>query len=308
MWVECGERIDESTRQDVLALAETAAGADQVAPLSEQTVLNLDEPSTGITHIVARGPFSADAGAQASSQNESPTLLGYAQIDARPGGIPSAELVVHPAHRSRGTGRRLLREVLTHTPDARIWAHGFLPAAAALAEAEELTIVRELLRMGRELRPDDSLPTELPQGYTVRTFTSSDSEEWLAVNAAAFADHAEQGRLGPDDLSARTRESWFDPRGFFLVHDPQGRLAAFHWTKVHEGTAEIYVVGVSPDHQGKGLGRSATAIGLAHLRDRGNHQVELYVDGHNTPAVSTYRKQRFTVLDRDVQLIKSMPR
>ncbi|GAB77808.1 mycothiol synthase [Austwickia chelonae] len=308
MWVQCGEQIDESTRQDVLNLADTATGRDQVAPLSEQTTLNLDEPGTGITHIVAREQNRPDLGAQIDPQSESPTLLGYAQIDARPGGPPSAELVVHPDHRGRGIGRTILRQVLDHTPDARIWVHGSHPAADALARSEGLTVVRELLRMGRQLLPEDELPAELPEGYTARTFTPADGEAWLAVNAAAFVDHAEQGRLGPDDLQARLREEWFDPQGFFLVHDPHGRLAAFHWTKVHDGVAEVYVVGVSPEHQGKGLGRAATAIGLAHLRDRGHPQVELYVDGHNTAAVNTYRKQRFTVLGRDVQLIKTMPR
>ena len=53
------------------------------------------------------------------------------------------------------------------------------------------------------------------------------------------------------------REPWFDPDGFRL-HERDGRLAAFCWTKVTTTSAscEIYVIAVDPDFHGLGLGRS----------------------------------------------------
>ena len=60
-----------------------------------------------------------------------------------------------------------------------------------------------------------------------------DEDEWLRVNAAAFAHHAEQGRMTRADLDARMDEPWFDPAGLILVvpeSDPD-TVAAFHWTK-----------------------------------------------------------------------------
>ena len=97
-------------------------------------------------------------------------------------------------------------------------------------------------------------------------------------------------------------EPWFDPAGFFLVRDPDGALAAFHWTKVEHGSGEVYVVGVNPDRQGLGLGAAATAHGLRHLRDLGLSRVSLYVDGDNEAAIATYRRLGFERVGLDVQL------
>ena len=114
----------------------------------------------------------------------------------------------------------------------RIWAHGDLPAAAALAAAAGFTRVRSLLQMRRSLA--EPLPEpRLPDGITLRNFVPGrDEDEWLAVNAAAFADHPEQGGWTRDELEHREAQPWFDPAGFFLAVRA-GRVAGFHWTKIH---------------------------------------------------------------------------
>ena len=110
-----------------------------------------------------------------------------------------------------------------------------------------------------------------------------------------------------EDVLARMEEDWFDPAGFFLVEDAEGRLVAFHWTKVEDGEGEVYVVGVDPTRQGLGLGRAATAIGLRHLARAGLERVTLYVDGDNTAALATYRRLGFTRIALDVQYGRPTP-
>ncbi len=140
-----------------------------------------------------------------------------------------------------------------------------------------------------------------------------DDEPWVRLNAAAFASHPEQGRLTVDDLHERMAQPWFDPAGFLLV-ERDGRVVAFHWTKVEEGQAaggaadavrtgsgEVYVVGVDPAEQGHGLGGPLTALGVAHLARRGLAEVELYVDGDNTAARRTYARLGFVDAAVDVQ-------
>jgi mycothiol synthase len=122
-----------------------------------------------------------------------------------------------------------------------------------------------------------------------------DEEAWLEVNNAAFHWHPEQGGWTLDDVRHREEEPWFDPEGF-LLHERDGRLAGFCWTKLHEEppVGEIYVVAVHPDLAGKGLGRALTVAGLAHL-SRHTDTGMLYVDAGNAPAVRLYEDLGFTV-------------
>jgi mycothiol synthase len=113
------------------------------------------------------------------------------------------------------------------------------------------------------------------------------------VNARAFAQHPEQGRLTRADLEAREAEPWFDPAGLLLV-ERGDRLLAFGWTKVatpDEG--EIYALGVDPDAQGRRLGPALTARMLIHLATRGVTRVVLYTEAENTPAIKVYRSAGF---------------
>ncbi|MBI3691110.1 MAG: GNAT family N-acetyltransferase, partial [Mycolicibacterium aromaticivorans] len=103
------------------------------------------------------------------------------------------------------------------------------------------------------------------------------------------------------------RESWFDPAGLFLaVDDETGRLLGFHWTKVHNdhpGLGEVYVVGVDPTAQGRGLGRLLTLVGIEHLARvlgaNNSPEVLLYVEADNTAAVKTYERLGFAVSNID---------
>jgi mycothiol synthase len=190
----------------------------------------------------------------------------------------------------------------------------------ALAAEHDLRHSAPLLHMRCALPLDAR--HRVPTGFTTRPFRPGvDDDEWLAVNARAFASHAEQGGWTREVLAARFGEPWFDTDGF-LIHEIDGAMAGFCWTKMHDahephehphdtpqhhdhavhGTdahGEIYVIGVDPAHHGQGLGRALTVAGFAHLASRGLRNGMLYVAGDNHAAISLYESLGMTVAHRD---------
>lgn len=131
-----------------------------------------------------------------------------------------------------------------------------------------------------------------------------DDAAWLAVNAAAFASHPEQGKLTQSDLDARKAEEWFDPHDFLLLWDGDD-LVGFCWLKVEADIGEFYAVGIAPQRQGEGLGRVLVEAGFARLAARGIPTASLYVEADNEPALRLYRSFGFGDYTVDVQYASS---
>jgi len=279
----------------VQRILDTATAEDGTAPVSEQAVASLTRDSDA-RHLVA----TVDG-----------TVAGYANLTPAHGDHPAmAEVVVDVPRRGSGLGTRIVAAALEAGGDGtRVWAHGDLPAARAVAHRLGLAGARELLQLRRALG-DDGLPdVQVPDSIVLRTYRGADDDvEILRVNAAAFAWHPEQGRWTAEDVAQRVAESWFDPEGLFLAfdRDDPSRLLGFHWTKMHAASdgepplGEVYVVGVDPEAQGRGLGRVLTLAGLHHLRDRGSATALLYVEGDNTAALATYTGLGFERFHVDV--------
>lgn len=284
-------------REGVHALLRAATAADGVEPVGEQVVLSLDRPAP-------RGPT---AHLLATVDGE---VRGYAHLEPATADEPEfVELAVHPGHRRAGTGAALLGATLSGT--ARVWAHGDGGGAQALAAAVGLTSVRELWQMRLDLTSTELPEPSVREDVVLRTYAGpADDAAVLAVNNAAFSWHPEQGGWTEQEVADRRAEPWFDAAGFFLADDAAtGELLGFHWTKVHPATeggepehleggepavGEVYVVGIAPAAQGRGLGRLLTLAGLHHLRAAGLGSVLLYVEGDNTAAVHTYERLGFT--------------
>lgn len=293
----------EADRPALLDVIAESEAADGVEPWSEHA--RLHAARGGGTNLVARAGDGSPA--------------GFAHLDVEPDLSQPAtgEVVVRPSLRRRGFGTALLLGLAEATRAAgadslRVWAHGRLPAAVGLAETFGLREVRELRQLHRSLSGTDvqaPLDEGLPEGLRLRSFrVGSDEDAWLQVNARAFAAYPEQGDWTIDDLRDREGTTWFDPAGFLLaevVAEP-GRIAGFHWTKQHPRgpgrppLGEVYVVGLDPAYQGRGLGAVMTLAGLRYLRSRGLDEVILYVDGENAAALATYARLGFETALVDV--------
>jgi len=281
---------------EVTVLLDAAARADGRRPLSDHLYLDLVAGGDdGFAGLLAYEPG-----------HEHP--VGYAQV-SKGNDSHVFELVIHPHHRYEMAtiGPELLESALDVVRaegggEVNWWVYEPTSAHRTLADASSMDQTRTLYQMRR------SLPAERHATITTRSFVpGSDDEAWLSVNNSAFADHAEQGGWTTTTFRQRQQEPWFDPDGF-RMHERDGRLAGFCWTKIHHrddpdaidhdprhDLGEIYVIAVDPDFHGRGLGSEMTLAGLDHLADSGIPTALLYVDAANEGAVAMYRKLGFSV-------------
>lgn len=201
-----------------------------------------------------------------------------------------AEVAVHPMHRQRP----IFRELISATTDLvvarggralRVWA--FHPGLAGTLVDLGFQPERELRELRRVLPVGTA--ASWPAGFEVDTFrVGRDEEDWLRVNNDAFVWHPENGSWTAEILNERIAQSWFDPSGF-LVARRDGEMAGFCWTKMHKKQlGEIYIIGVGPRFQGKGLGRALLINGLEYLTKAGATTASLYVDADNHKANDLY--------------------
>jgi len=301
------------------AVTGAAARFDGYAPLNEQATLDL---AAG-----CRTPLLLRSGDAIAGPVVGALVLGAGELD----------LVVHPAFRRRGHATAALTEIFGDPARAAevpagltAWAHGDHPAARALAARFGFDAVRRLLQL--ELALDAAAPpasavatgttTMAADGIVITAFDpDTDADAWIALNARTFATHPEQGGITAADLADRMDEGWFDA-GDFLVARHGAALVGYNWLKIEPtppapfrsrltgGTVtldrkgaegEVYVVGVSPEWSGHGLGRRLMTAGLERLRQRGVTRATLYVEADNAPAVRLYRSLGFTDRTVDVQ-------
>jgi mycothiol synthase len=293
------DHLDPKLQSEVLELIANASDVDGIPPVAEHVLLHLRHGGDkSDSHFIA---FHEDQ------------VAGYAHLDLTDQvDGPSAELVIAPKFRNKGIASELLK-ALTKIPRLRLWSHGDLPGAKNLALANGFTRVRTVIQMRRSLT--DSIP-EIDPKIVIRSFLPGiDNSAWLELNNRSFTSHPEQSNWSERDLEIRTKESWFDPTGF-LIAEIDKKLAGFCWTKVHGGhthkhsneevehdhdpIGEIYIMGVDPIQQGKGIGRAVTITGLKYLRYQGIFSAMLYVDEQNSPAIKLYQSLGFKEWGRDV--------
>jgi len=283
-----------------LALIKAAHDFDGTPPIAEHVLLHLRHGGDkSDSHLVIE---------------ENKEVIAYAHLDTTDlVAGPSVEAVVHPQHRGKGLGALILKEALKICGDkTRIWSHGDLPAAKAIAASLKLERIWSNLLMSKSLGEIQPVTSK----YPIRTFISGlDNQAFLDLNNKVFANYPDQGGWSEDDLKVRVNESWFDGKGFFVTED-RGELIGFCWTKIHgahthshtdgdddhghEALGEIYVLAVNPDYKGQGIGRDLTITGLNYLKYQGLNNVMLYVGVKNKPAFKLYKSLGFDEFGSDV--------
>ncbi|MBV7411525.1 mycothiol synthase [Dermabacteraceae bacterium TAE3-ERU27] len=285
---------------------------DGVAPLDEAALLRLAPGDTGAQHFLLPQ-------VEVDGENAGEELAGYVSLLAD-GTIQGA---VAPAQRRRGFGQKLLGAAHAQAPQGGAWAHGALPESAAFMAQQGWVANRELLVMSadpaaalRALETNGNAALDTEGLYLRESRGEADLELLHGLNAAAFADHPEQGKLSVSDLRQRFAQPWFSAARLLFAFracagqarpEPAGEESAaggmtpigFVWLKEDE----LYVLGVHPAAQGAGAGRKLLAAALRLAADEALPELKLYVDAANTAAVSLYKKAGFQVVESHTRYV-----
>ena len=243
-------------------------------------------------------------------------VVGYAHVRKSDSGAGIIELLVDPDHRRQEfeIGLALvsaaLQASLGEASSTHLWvtrpreSHDRIARVIGVDSVRNVQQLRMMLEGVRE-------PTIVTESFR----PGIDDDEWIAVNNRAFAHHPDQSNFTNERLDRLVHDPSFNASGFRLYR-AEGRICGFCWTKIHNpcadcgvpahGLGEIFVIGINPDYQGKGLGAELVLSGLKSLANTGLVEAMLYVEDDNVGALRLYERLGFKVhhIDRGYQLLQ----
>ncbi len=122
----------------------------------------------------------------------------------------------------------------------------------------------------------------------MRALTLADVPRLLELEHELFGPGAWTEGMLHEELTGRAR--------YYVGIDDDGeppRLVGYAGTWFDGVDAQVMTIGVSPSHQGRGLGRVLLAALLAHERGRGAEQLFLEVRVDNELAIAMYERAGF---------------
>jgi mycothiol synthase len=197
----------------------------------------------------------------------------------------SVECALAVGLRFREFEDRLLRSALDLVPpvgQVTVWSHRRSLDKALVGAGFGIT--RELGYLSIHLPIGGEVET-----ISTRPFAMDDTAEILDLNRVAFASHREASSLDEHQFHQLLGQLGMGPADL-LVLEEFGEIRGFCWTRVHDnGNGEIYRIAVSPQNQGRGVGRMLLLAGFDHLARRGKtSNGVLWVDLSNEKALRLY--------------------
>lgn len=226
-------------------------------------------------------------------------LVGYADIlrELEIGRV-ILDGAVHPGHRGRGLGSKLLEVCLGHSRKlgAKVVQ---IPIAQGMQASQDLARKRgfEVVRRHWQMRLSRYRGTglQLPQGFQLRHFLPKDEESLCALQNLAFAGSWGFRPNTVEEIGYLVNSSLCHPEGVLFITEGQ-RMVGYCWTMddpIEKEKGYIRMMGIDPLYRNRGLGRAILVAGIEHLRKRGMKAIELLVDSRNPSAKRLYRSVGF---------------
>ena len=234
-------------------------------------------------------------------------ILGYVDVMPELGiGRVVLKYLVHPEHHRKGLAKRLVECGIQRARELRVKAaHVNIPQDDAMAKGLLSRMGFRCVRRYVELRLDLSeahMPTlchTLPRCHHLEP---GQEERLTQIQNRSFVNTWGYNPNTKEEVIYRTGLPSSSPEDIVLAYEDD-KPVGYCWTKtnVTEDKAmsgnkgRIYMLGVDPDHRGKGVGKQVLVAGLSHLKSKGIRTVELTMNSENEAACALYRSVGFEV-------------
>lgn len=232
-------------------------------------------------------------------------VIGYADVKPELDiGRVVLNFLVHPKHRRMGLAEKLIDCAICRTRELGI-------KIVHINILQEYVTAKKLLnKMGfrfvrrfLELRLDLS-KTHLPDisqiALRFRHLEHGEEDRLTQIQNRSFADTWGYNTNTVEEVIYRTNLPNCSPEDIILTCDADKPIG-YCWTRINfwknkstsESNGRIYMLGVDPDHRGRGIGKQVLLAGLSYLKSKGLRVVELTVDSKNKVACALYRSVGF---------------
>lgn len=212
--------------------------------------------------------------------------------------------LVHPEHRRRRIAAKLvnraisrIRELGIKTIHVNILQNS--PMAKQLLTKMGFTLIRRYLELRLDL--SKALLSEINEICPrCRPLQPGEEERLTQLQNRSFTGSWGYNANTVEGIIYRIHLPNCSPEDIILAFDADKPIG-YCWTRITiwqnktrgEGAGRIYMLGVDPDYQGRGLGRQLLLAGLSYLNRKGLRVVELTVDSENKVACALYKSVGF---------------
>jgi mycothiol synthase len=219
--------------------------------------------------------------------------------------------LVHPVYWGNGFLTELIGRAIDRSRELRVKrAHVNIPQESMTARKLFTKIGFRFIRRFLELSLDLSEVHAAYMGLIgprYRQMKNGEEDKLVYIQNRSFADTWGFNPNTVEEIAYRIGLPNCSPEDIILSSDAD-KVIGYCWTRIYvgknkdprEGRGRIYMLGVDPDHRGKGIGKEVLLAGLSYMKSKCLRMVEVTVDSKNRAALVLYRSAGFRVRTRSL--------
>jgi len=234
-------------------------------------------------------------------------IIGYigvrAELDIR---RVVLSFLAHPEHRGEVVVMKLIKKAIIRAKElkARRVHVNVLEGAERVRRLMArigFRFIRRFLELTLELSNGD-VPNKNRIFPRCRHLKHGEEDKLVQIQNRSFAGTWGFNPNTLEEIVHRIRLPGCSPEDIILACEGEN-VIGYCWTRIYAGRdtvtrgdkGRIYMLGVSPDYRGRGIGKEVLLAGLSYLKGNGAGVVELTVDSENKTACALYRSAGFRI-------------